>query len=85
MAKPGGRLYTLRHGKVVVEAARTEQLEFRHKVEMEMRSNIVVHDPEALFNIIDQPRRDQAVIEVNDAARRQTATPRIGGCCGDQA
>ena len=29
-----------------------------------------------LFNIIDQQRRDQAVIEANDAARRQTATRR---------
>ena len=39
-----------------------------------MRFNLVVHDPDALFNIIDQQRRDQAVIEANDAARRQTAT-----------
>ena len=41
-----------------------------------MRFNLVVHDPDALFNIIDQQRRDQAVIEANDAARRQTATRR---------
>ena len=39
-----------------------------------MRFNLVVHDPDALFNIIDQQRRDQAVVEVNDAARRQRAT-----------
>ena len=39
-----------------------------------MRFNLVVHDPDVLFNIIDQQRRDQAVIEANDAARRQTAT-----------
>ena len=32
-----------------------------------------MHDPDALFNIIDQQRRDQAVFEANDAARRQTA------------
>ena len=41
-----------------------------------MRFNLVVHDPDALFNIIDQQRRDQAVIEANDAARRQRATQR---------
>ena len=32
-----------------------------------------MHDPDALFNIIDQQRRDQAVFEAHDAARRQTA------------
>ena len=32
-----------------------------------------MHDHDALFNIIDQQRRDQAVMEANDAARRQTA------------
>ena len=41
-----------------------------------MRLNLVVHDPDALFNIIDQQRRGQAVIEANDAARRQSATRR---------
>ena len=41
-----------------------------------MRFNLVVYDPDALFNIIDQQRRDQAVIEANDAARRQRATQR---------
>ena len=35
-----------------------------------------MHDPDALFNIIDQQRRDQAVIEANDAARRQRTTRR---------
>ena len=35
-----------------------------------------MHDHDALFNIIDQQRRYQAVIEANDAARRQTATRR---------
>ena len=44
-----------------------------------MRFNLVVHDPDALFNIIDQQRRDQAVIEANDAARRQRATQRDAG------
>ena len=59
--KPGGRQYTLKHGKVLVEAisAGIEPQEFRRKVEREMRFNLVVHDPDALlFNIIDQQRRD---------------------------
>ena len=41
-----------------------------------MRFNLVAHDPDALFNIIDQQRRDQAVIEATDAARRQKGTRR---------
>ena len=87
VVKPGGRQYTLKHGKVLVEAisAGIEPLEFRRKVEKEMRVNVVVHDPDAQFSIIDQQRRDQAVTDANDAARRQMATRRIGGCCGDQA
>ena len=53
-----------------------ESLEFRRKMEREMRFKLVLHDSDALFNIIDQQRQDQAVIEANDAARRQTATRR---------
>ena len=30
-----------------------------------MGFNLVVHDPDALFNIIDEQRRDQAVIEAS--------------------
>ena len=62
--EPGGRQYTLEHGKVLVDAisAGIEPLEFRRKVENEMRFNLVVQDPDVLFNIIDQQRRDQAVI-----------------------
>ena len=77
VVKPGGRRYTLKHGKLLVDAisAGIEPLEFRRKVEREMSFNLVVHDPDALF-IIDQQRRDQAVIEANDAARRRTATRR---------
>ena len=72
VVKPGGRQYTLKHGKVLVEAiaAGIEPLEFRRKVESEMRFNFVVYDPDALFNIISQQRRDQSVIEANDSARR---------------
>ena len=33
-----------------------------------------MHDPDALLNIIHQQRPDQAMIEANDTARRQTAT-----------
>ena len=65
---------------MLVEAftAELEPLEFRRKrkVENEIRVNVVVHDPDALLNIIDQQQRDQAVIEANDAARRQTAKRR---------
>ena len=75
VVKPGGRQYTLKHGNVLVEAiaAGIELLEFGHKVEREMRFNLVAHDPDALFNIMDKQRRDQAVIETNDAARQQTS------------
>ena len=75
VVKPVGRQYTLKHIKVLIEAiaAGIEPIEFRRKVEREMGFNLVVHDPDALFNIIDQQRRDQALIETNDAARRQTA------------
>ena len=41
-----------------------------------MRFNLVMHDPDALFKIIDQQRRDQAMIEANDAARRRKAKRR---------
>ena len=53
VVKPGGRQYTLKHGKVLVEAISTgiESLEVRPKMEREMRFNLVVHDPDALFNI----------------------------------
>ena len=76
VVKPGGQLLTLKHAKVRVKAisAGIEPLEFRSKVEREMRFNLVVQYPDTLFNITNQQRRDQAVIEANDAARRQTAT-----------
>ena len=49
VVKPGGRQYTLTYGKVLVEAitAVIETLEFRRKVEREMRFNLVVNDPNA--------------------------------------
>ena len=78
MVKPGGRQYTRKHSKVLVEeiAAGIEPLEVHRRVESDTRFNLVVHDPDALFNIIDQQRRHQAVFEANDDARRQRATPR---------
>ena len=45
-------------------------------VKREMRFNLVVHDPDAMFSIIDQQQRDQAVIEANGDASRQTAKRR---------
>ena len=76
--KPGGRQYTPKHSKVLTEAiaAGIEPLGFGRKVKRVMRCNLVVHDPDALFNIIVNQRRDQAVLEANDASRRQTAARR---------
>ena len=75
MATPDRRHYTLKHGKVLVEAiaAGIEPLEFRRKVEKQMRFDLETNDPDALFNIIAKQQRDQAVIETNDAERRQTS------------
>ena len=53
------------------------KLEFRRKVEKEMRFHLVVHDPDHC-SIIDLQPRDHAVIEANDASRWQTATRRDG-------
>ena len=41
-----------------------------------MRFNLVVHDPDALFNTVDQQRWDQSVTEAKDAARQQMAKRR---------
>ena len=74
VVKPGGREYTSKHGTVLVEAiaAGIEPLEFRHKVERELSFNLVVRAPDALFNIIDEQQRDQAVI------RQRHCTPANG-------
>ena len=78
VVRPDGWQYKLKHGKVLVEAiaAGIEPLEFRRKVEKKMRFNLVAHDPDALFTITAKQQRDQAVIEANDAGRRQTAKRR---------
>ena len=72
--KPDGWQYTLTHGKVLDKAiaAGIEPLEFRRKVENNMQLDLVTHDPAALFNSIAKQQRDQALIEANDAERRQT-------------
>ena len=51
VVRPGSRQYTLKHGKVLVEAiaAGIEPLEFRRKVEKNMRFDLVTHDPDALL------------------------------------
>ena len=74
VVRPGGRQYTIKHGKVLVEVieAGIEPLEFRRTVEKKMRFDFVTHDPDALFSIIAKQQRDQAVIEANGAVRRQT-------------
>ena len=41
-----------------------------------MRFDLVTHDPDAFSNIIAEQQRNQAVIEANDAERRQTAIRR---------
>ena len=37
-----------------------------------MRFDLVTHEPDALFSAIAKQQRDQAVLEANDAERRQT-------------
>ena len=78
VVRPHGRQYTLKHAKVLVEAipAGIEPLEFRRKVEKKIRFDLVTHEPDALFRKIAKQQRDQAVIEANDAERRQTAKRR---------
>ena len=76
--KLAGRQYTLKHGKVLVEAivAKIAPLECLRKVKRKTRFDLATHVPDALFNIIARQQRDQAVIEANDAERRQTAKRR---------
>ena len=78
VVRPGGRQYSLKHRKVLVEAiaAGIEPLELRRKVEKKMRCDLETHDPDALFSMIATQQRVQAVIEANNAVRRQTAKRR---------
>ena len=73
MVRPDDRQSTLEHGKVLVEAiaAGIEPLEFRRKMEKNMRFDLVTHAPDAFFNVIAKQQRNQAVIEANGAERRQ--------------
>ena len=78
VVRPEGRQYTLEQGKVLVEAivAGIELLEFRCKVENNVRFDLVARDPDALFSINAKQERDQAVNAANDYVRRQTAKRR---------
>ena len=60
VVRPDGRKYTLKHGKVLVEAiaAGIETLEFHRKVGKVMRFDLVTHDPDALCSIIAKQQRD---------------------------
>ena len=78
--KPDSQEYTVKHGKVFVEAiaAGIGPFEFRRKVERKKQFDVATHDPDALFSIIANQQLDQAVREANDAAREQT-TKRLDG------
>ena len=54
MVRPGGRQYTLKHGKGLVEviAAGIKPIELRCNVEENMRFDPVTHAPDALFNTL---------------------------------
>ena len=75
VVRSDGRQYTLKHGKVLVEAtaAGIEPPELRRKVEKSLRFDLVTHDPDALFNTVAKQQWDQAVTEPNDAEPRQTS------------
>ena len=66
--RPDDRQYTLKHNKVLVEAiaAGIEPLEFRGKVERTMRFDLVMHDPDALFNSIAK----QATESIRNSGQR---------------
>ena len=76
--KPGGRQYPLRRGKLLVKAIASglEPIECHRKLKKGARFKVLVHDTEALFDVIDQRRQNQAVIGAKDAARWKTAKRR---------
>ena len=59
VVRPDGRQYTLKHGKVLVEAtaAGIEPHHLRRKVEKKLRFDLVAHDPDALFNSTAKQQR----------------------------
>ena len=75
VVKPDGRQYTLKHGKVLVEAivAGIEPLELRRKMGKNMRFDLVTPYLDEFFSVIAKQQRDQAVIEASDPVCRQTA------------
>ena len=52
LVRPDDQQHTLKHCNILIEAivAGIEPLEFRRKVENNMRFDLVTHDPDALFN-----------------------------------
>ena len=79
VVRPNGRLYTLKHGKVLVEAiaAGIGPLEFRRKAEKNMCFDVATHEPDAVFSIIAKQQRDQAIIEATMlyAGKQQRGVP----------
>ena len=75
VVKPDGQQYTLKHGRVLIEAisAGIKPPEVRREVEKKIRYDIVTHDPDASLIMIAKQQRNQAVVEANDAVRQQTA------------
>lgn len=53
VGKPDGRQYTIKNGKLLVEALKTgiEPLEVRRKEERSMRSDHIMRYTDAVFNI----------------------------------
>ena len=60
MLRPDGRQYTLKYGKVLVEALASgiEPLEFRRMVDKNIRFDLVTHDPDAMFFNIAKQQSD---------------------------
>ena len=54
-------------------AAGVESLKVRRELKREMRLDLVLLEPDALFNMVAKRQRGwQTVFKANDAARRQT-------------
>ena len=61
---------------VEAKTAGIAPLEFLRKVGKNMRSDLVTHDPDELFNVIAKQQQDQAVLKANDVERRLRARRR---------
>ena len=60
MLRPDGREYTLKYGKVLVEALASgiEPLELHRMVDKKIRFDLVTHVPDVLFFIIAKQQSD---------------------------